>query len=169
MTLPPIALSCGEPAGIGLELAEKAWADLGESLPFFLVGDPAHLPGREPHVLIEHAGEAAVAAARGLPVMPLAFEGRAVPGQPDPDNAAGVMDAIAMGVDLVIKGEASALCTAPIHKKALKDGQARLIRVSPTKGGQVEAGIIEFGYDLALHLEQVVQFLLISFGSHLVG
>ena len=30
-------------------------------------------------------------------------------------------------------------------KKALKDGQARLIRVSPTKGGQVEAGIIDFG------------------------
>ncbi len=57
MTLPPIALSCGEPAGAGPELAEKAWSALGSRLPFFLIGDPAHLPGTVPHVLIDHPSE----------------------------------------------------------------------------------------------------------------
>ncbi len=122
MTLPPIALSCGEPAGVGPELAEKAWSALGDGLPFFLIGDPAHLPGTVPHVMIDHPGETSAALHKGLPVLPLAFEGHATPGQPDPDNASGVMDAIAMGVDLVMQNQASALCTAPIHKKALKDG-----------------------------------------------
>ena len=48
--------------------------------------------------------------------------GDAVPGMPDPAQAAGVIAAIARGVALVQDGVASALCTAPIHKKALKDG-----------------------------------------------
>ena len=45
-----------------------------------------------------------------------------MPGQPDPRNAAAVIEVIARGVDLVMRGEASALTTAPIHKKALMDG-----------------------------------------------
>ena len=40
----PIALSCGEPAGIGPEIAVAARVALGDSLPFFWIGDPRHLP-----------------------------------------------------------------------------------------------------------------------------
>lgn len=40
----PIALTCGEPAGIGPEIAVKARRALGQRLPFFWIGDPAHLP-----------------------------------------------------------------------------------------------------------------------------
>ena len=122
MTRAPIALSCGEPAGVGLELAEKAWQSLNDRLAFFLIGDPAHLPGTVPVVTIETPAEAVTVMSQGLPVLPLAFDGKAIPGAPDPDNAAAIMDAIALGADLAIQGQASALCTAPIHKKALKDG-----------------------------------------------
>lgn len=122
MTRAPIALSCGEPAGVGLELAEKAWLSLRDNLVFFLIGDPTHLPGSVPCIPITDPTEAAKVMSQGLPVLPLAFEGKAVPGVPDPENAAAIMDAIALGTDLAMKGETSALCTAPIHKKALKDG-----------------------------------------------
>jgi len=44
------------------------------------------------------------------------------PASPTPPTARAVIDVIARGVDLVMRGEGSALCTAPIHKKALKDG-----------------------------------------------
>ena len=40
----PIALTCGEPAGIGPELAARARAELGAACQFFWIGDPRHLP-----------------------------------------------------------------------------------------------------------------------------
>ena len=118
----PIALSCGEPGGIGPELAAAAWAQLRESLPFFLIGDPAHLPPETPFALIENPFEATRAAATVLPVLAHGFSGRRTPGRANPEHAQGVIDVIARGVDLVMSGAASALCTAPIHKQALQDG-----------------------------------------------
>ena len=120
--LPPVALSCGEPAGIGAEIALKARAALGAALPFFWIGDPAHLPGGAEFAVSE-TPEAAHDVPEGrLPVLPHAFAGEARPGQPDPANAKGVIEAIARAVALVREGAAAALCTLPIHKKALKDG-----------------------------------------------
>ncbi|OAN75963.1 4-hydroxythreonine-4-phosphate dehydrogenase PdxA [Jannaschia sp. EhC01] len=119
----PIALTIGEPSGIGPEIAARAWAALGAELPFFVIGDPAHLAGQgSPLVAISSPSEVAAACHDGLPLLPHAFAAPAVPGQPDPANAQGVIDVIARGVDLVMRGEASALTTGPIHKKALKDG-----------------------------------------------
>lgn len=119
----PIALSVGEPAGVGPEIAARAWATLGQDLPFFVIGDPAHLAGHGAAVVeITSPAEALMASRTGLPVLPHPFAAPAVPGQPDPANAQGVIDVIARGVDLVMRGEASALTTGPIHKKALKDG-----------------------------------------------
>ncbi|PVA11464.1 4-hydroxythreonine-4-phosphate dehydrogenase PdxA [Pelagivirga sediminicola] len=118
--LPPIALSCGEPSGIGPELAQKAWQALGASLPFFWIGDPAHLPAGCPVTLIDQPEQAIGAA--GLPVLAHAMPGPLTPGRPNPAHAQGVIDAIARGVALARSGAAGALCTAPIHKKALQDG-----------------------------------------------
>jgi len=118
----PIAMSCGEPAGIGPEIAAAAWVALGAELPFFWIGDPAHLPAGTPTVEIAAPADTAAAAARGLPVLPLAFAGPRVPGRPQPAHATNVLEAIRRGVDLVRDGQAAALTTAPIHKKALIDG-----------------------------------------------
>jgi 4-hydroxythreonine-4-phosphate dehydrogenase len=118
----PILLTCGEPAGIGPEIAAKAWAALGQELPFAWLGDPRHLPEGTRVAEIAAPAEAAAAAASGLPVLPLAFPAAVVPGRPAPTNAALVIEAVRRGVDLVGTGEAAALCTAPIHKKALIDG-----------------------------------------------
>ena len=122
MTAAPIALTCGEPAGIGPELSVKAWRSLGANVPFFWIGDPRHLPKATPVVPIDDPSETRIAAAHGLPVLTHGFGGEAVPGRPDPANAQGVIDVIARAVSLAREGRASAICTNPIHKKALKDG-----------------------------------------------
>jgi 4-hydroxythreonine-4-phosphate dehydrogenase len=119
---PPVALSCGDPAGIGPEIAVAAWRALGPRLPFVWIGDPRHLPDGTPVALLGDAAEAAAAAATALPVLPVAFAAPAVPGQPDLANAAGTVRAIERAVALVQAGAASAVCTAPISKKVLVEG-----------------------------------------------
>ncbi|CUJ88430.1 4-hydroxythreonine-4-phosphate dehydrogenase 1 [Ruegeria denitrificans] len=118
----PIALSCGDPAGIGPEIAAKAWSELRDSCPFFYIGDAAHLPPEIPVARISNPTEAAETSASALPILQLDFPAINVPGRPDPVNAPSVIAAIERGVSLVQSGAASALCTAPIHKKALIDG-----------------------------------------------
>lgn len=120
--LAPIALTCGEPAGIGTELAISARAVLGSRLPFFWIGDPALLPHGTGHQIIADPAQAAKVPAHLLPVLPHSFDGGAGLGRADPRNAAGVIAVIERAVDLALSGAASAICTLPIHKKALKDG-----------------------------------------------
>lgn len=118
----PIALSCGDPAGVGPEIAAKAWSELRASCPFFYIGDAAHLPAGTPTQRISDPAQANEISASALPVLQLSFPATNTAGQPDPSNAPSVIDAIETGVSLVQSGAASALCTAPIHKKALIDG-----------------------------------------------
>ncbi len=122
MRLKPIAISCGEPAGIGPEIAATAWKRLHGDLPLIWIGDPRHLPADLPVQLVENGDQAAQVSRTALPVLAQDFSGPATPGTPNPAHAQGVIDAIATGVDLVRQGQASALCTAPIHKAALIDG-----------------------------------------------
>ncbi|WP_299626562.1 4-hydroxythreonine-4-phosphate dehydrogenase PdxA [uncultured Tateyamaria sp.] len=122
MTGAPVAITCGEPAGIGPEVAAKGWAALRGEVPMVWIGDPRHLPGGTPVTIVSDASEAPAVCADTLPVLHHAFAGPATPGTADPGNAQGVIDVIARGVDLVRAGGACALCTAPIHKKVLMDG-----------------------------------------------
>ncbi len=119
--LPPV-LTCGDPSGIGPEIAVKARGILGAALPFAWIGDPRHLPPGTQVAEIGRPAQAVDVPAGALPVLPLRFAAPALPGRPDPANASGVIAAIERGVALVQAGEAGAICTAPIHKKALKDG-----------------------------------------------
>ena len=118
----PVALSVGDPSGIGPEIAVKARDRLGAGLAFFWIADPAHLPPGTRIREIARPAEAVSVPSSLLPVLPLGFPAAARPGRPSPENAAAVIEAIATGVRLVMAGEAAALCTAPINKKALKDG-----------------------------------------------
>jgi len=116
----PVALTCGEPSGIGPEIAIKARAILGADLPFFVLGDPRHFDA--PLVRITAPEDAPLVPASHLPILPHDFGALAHPGSPDPLNAAGVIEVIARAVAFAQAGQVSGICTAPISKKALKDG-----------------------------------------------
>ncbi|MBB3993916.1 4-hydroxythreonine-4-phosphate dehydrogenase [Sulfitobacter undariae] len=119
----PIVVTCGEPAGIGPEIAAHAWAALADSIPMLWLGDPRHLPAGVPFEVVHSAAQATQqVSARALPVLEHRFAATATTGIPTAANAQGVIDVIARAVDLVQSDQAAAICTAPIHKKALKDG-----------------------------------------------
>ncbi len=124
----PLALTMGEPAGIGAEIALKAWQRRqNAALPaFFYIGDAAHLErlARQLHwpvpiVTIAAPDEAASAFAHGLPVLRERLAAAPVPGSLDPRNAGAVLAAIERAVTLVKDGQAAAVVTNPINKAAL--------------------------------------------------
>jgi 4-hydroxythreonine-4-phosphate dehydrogenase len=115
-----IVVSCGEPAGIGPEVAARAWDAL--RLPMLWIGDPRHLPPGTPVAEVSGPEEAEQVSDRSFPVLARDLGPAALPGRPDPAHAQGVIDSIAEGVALIREGRASALCTAPISKEALIRG-----------------------------------------------
>ena len=124
----PIAMTMGEPAGIGGEIALKAWAnkDGGPLPPFFTIDDPARLQkiARDLHwpievIPIEDPAETTDVFRQGLPVLPLKLPAQVKSGEPNPANATSVVAAIDTAVELVTKGYASAIVTNPIHKNIL--------------------------------------------------
>ena len=115
----PIAISCGEPAGIGPEIAAGAWDRLRADIPLLWIGDPAHLPAGTAYQIVTDAAQARAISATALPVLARDFGPKATHGIANPAHAQGVIDAIADGVALTQSGAARALCTAPIHKAAL--------------------------------------------------
>ena len=118
----PIAVSCGDPAGIGPELAVMAHGQLGAGLPFVWIGDPRHLPEHANPQPLDDARDALAAAARGLPVLPMDFPAARRPGTLDPRNADATVAAIERGVLEVREGRCAALCTLPIQKETLIEG-----------------------------------------------
>jgi len=118
----PIALTSGEPAGVGPEIAAKAWDALKDTEVFFLIGDPTHLPAGTPVVEILAPEIAADAMGEGLPVLARDFGAPRVPGVAQAVHAPRVVEAIGEAVALTRAGRAAAICTNPIHKKALQDG-----------------------------------------------
>ncbi len=115
----PVAVTCGDPSGIGIEVVLKAWEALRDELSFFLIGDPAHLPKDAPFALIDDTRVTRDAMPKGLPILHHSFPQAAVPGKPAHENARSIVEVIERGVRLVESGQASALCTAPISKKEL--------------------------------------------------
>lgn len=124
----PVALTMGDPAGIGPDIALAAWTmRRKESLPpFFMIGDPdlfqarATLLGLEvPIQAIEHPGRNCGAFDDALPILPLRLASPVEPGAPKPEAAAAIIEAIETGVDLIYEGVASAVITNPINKALL--------------------------------------------------
>lgn len=126
----PLALTMGEPAGIGGELTLKAWqrrADDGLS-PFFVIDDPrrlADLAGRlglaVPLAEIAAPQDAREIFSEALPVLPLGMPVAAEPGRLDPANAEAVLQSIRTAVAQARRGEAAAVVTNPIHKQVLME------------------------------------------------
>ncbi|HEX5779836.1 MAG TPA: 4-hydroxythreonine-4-phosphate dehydrogenase PdxA [Xanthobacteraceae bacterium] len=126
----PLALTLGEPAGIGPDLALLLWTER-EALdvpPFLLVGDPVFLAVRARllNLPVQIANADARSATslfpQALPVLPLGIGAAATPGKPGPGSAAIVKAAIKRAVELVQTGEASAVVTNPISKAVMQAG-----------------------------------------------
>jgi 4-hydroxythreonine-4-phosphate dehydrogenase len=123
----PLALSGGDPAGIGPEIALKAWLarDAAAIAPFVAIADPRILRARARALgldvpLVEVAAEDAPAAFdRALPVLPVDAGAQPPPGRPDPATAPGTIAAIETAVALVRAGRARAVVTNPIAKHVL--------------------------------------------------
>lgn len=122
-----LALTMGDPAGIGPDLALVAWAGRAElALPaFFLIGDPAMLSeravllGMDLPIAQATPETAASLFAEALPVVPLKLAAHAQPGKPDPANAASIIEAIRLAVEWTMNGRARAVVTNPIAKSVL--------------------------------------------------
>ena len=118
---PPLALTMGEPAGVGPEIIARAWAALKqEAQPFVVIGDAALMRAQGvPVQTLASAGEAAGAFGRAVPVLDTPLPAPVAPGRPDAANAGTVADWIEQAVNLVLAGEAAGLVTAPIAKAPL--------------------------------------------------
>ncbi|MGN6096431.1 MAG: 4-hydroxythreonine-4-phosphate dehydrogenase PdxA [Bosea sp. (in: a-proteobacteria)] len=123
----PLALTQGDPAGIGPELSLRAWLERRErALPAFAcVADPAELAraagrlGWQVPIRASSWEEATALFAQALPVIPLAQSVAATPGEPDPSSAAATIDSIDRAVAAVRTGRAGAVVTNPIAKSVL--------------------------------------------------
>ncbi|MDD9910986.1 MAG: 4-hydroxythreonine-4-phosphate dehydrogenase PdxA [Ahrensia sp.] len=126
----PLVVSIGEPAGIGADVLLTAWNNArskhhDELPPFFVVGDADHLKRRAEHLGIDiecqtdPAPQSASAVGDALPVLPLKSRLTGDPGRPVASDAAGVIEAIETGVQLLRDKRASGLVTLPINKASL--------------------------------------------------
>lgn len=128
-----LALSVGDPSGIGPEIAIAAFlAREAAGLPaFYLLADPALIASRASRLgvslpIVETTpAQAAQAFASTLPIVPLAARFIDSPGRPDPANAAGTVEAIDRAVAACLAGDAAAVVTCPIAKKPLYDAGFR--------------------------------------------
>lgn len=122
----PLAVSMGDPAGIGLELAARVWAERQAAPPFFFVGDPdaleranarLGLPAPKLNVIEKAADAAGETGVLDVLNVPLAIE--ETPGEPDPVNAGPTIEAITRSVQAAQAGAASGVVTLPIAKAIL--------------------------------------------------
>ena len=123
----PLALTLGEPAGIGPDLTLALWqrrAEL-ELPPFYVIGDPdfllrrARALGLDLPVAAIMAPQAAETFARALPVAPLDMKVTTQPGLPDATSAPAAITSIRRAVADVLAGRASAVVTNPVAKNVL--------------------------------------------------
>jgi 4-hydroxythreonine-4-phosphate dehydrogenase len=113
----PLALTMGEPAGIGGEIALKAWLGRADRVPaFYLRDDPIRLTE-----LAAQLGWPVPVRAIEIPVDAVEVFASALgrPGEPDPADAPAILESIKAAVDDVCEGSAAALVTNPIHKDSL--------------------------------------------------
>jgi len=128
----PLALTMGDPAGIGPELILRAWSQRAEGIPpFFALAAPEPLMrlarqiGIAAPIAIVPPEEAAEVFSERLPVVALEHEADAQPGEPDPRFARATLESIERAVALTQQGRAAAVVTNPIAKKTLYDAGFR--------------------------------------------
>lgn len=123
-----LALTMGDPSGIGPDISLMAWARRRNSAvpPFALYADPEMISARAsllgidaPLAVSDCAADAAAAFAERLPVVPIKLATPSRPGAPDTANATAIVAAIDCAVRDAASGEVSAVVTNPIAKSVL--------------------------------------------------
>ncbi|MDB5412308.1 MAG: 4-hydroxythreonine-4-phosphate dehydrogenase PdxA [Rubritepida sp.] len=114
-----LALTMGEPAGIGAEIAAKAWHLLRGSGPAFLLIDDADRISGAPVARVTSPEEARAAFPHALPVLHRPLPVPAIPGRPSGATAAAVLAAIEEAVALAKSGAVDGMVTNPIQKSVL--------------------------------------------------
>jgi 4-hydroxythreonine-4-phosphate dehydrogenase len=122
-----LALTLGEPAGIGPDIAIAVWRRRAELdlPPFYLIAEPDYVASRAGRlgaplpIRTVAPREAAATFATALPVVALALPVSAPPGRPDATSAPAAIAAIRRAVADVLAGEASAVVTNPVAKNVL--------------------------------------------------
>ena len=125
----PLALTLGEPAGIGPDLALAVWCRRAElNIPaFYIVADPDFLRRRADRLGLDVPSATvtpSAAAAKfptALPVVALDLAVRAEPGRPDRSSAPAAIASIRRAVADVMAGTAAAIVTSPVAKNVLYD------------------------------------------------
>ncbi|WP_280553198.1 4-hydroxythreonine-4-phosphate dehydrogenase PdxA [Halomonas sp. 25-S5] len=125
---PVLALTCGEPAGIGPELAVMLAADEAPAARVVAVSDPdllaerAALLGCQVVIQVLTPGEPPPAPRRGvLPVWPVALRVPSRPGVLDTANAGHVLETLDVAIGACRAGRADGMVTAPLHKGVILD------------------------------------------------
>ncbi|WP_110707739.1 4-hydroxythreonine-4-phosphate dehydrogenase PdxA [Salinicola sp. CR57] len=130
MALPVLALTTGEPAGVGPELAlavARDWQQLAATV--VAVGDPDLLAQRARLLgwpveleVVEPGAELPPPSDGRLPVWPVSLARPSTPGRLDPANAGYVLETLDVAIEACRQGAADAMVTAPLHKGAIIEG-----------------------------------------------
>jgi 4-hydroxythreonine-4-phosphate dehydrogenase len=123
----PLALTMGDPAGIGGELTLRAWLALHQAGPSFIaLDDPERLERLAqtmglavPVQVVTDAAKASAVFPHGLPVLPVRLPVMPVAGQPDKANSVAIIDSIKHATAAALAGSVSGVVTNPINKAAL--------------------------------------------------
>lgn len=124
----PLAVSLGDPAGIGPEIILQAWKarDAHKLMPFAAVGGADVLRAASdilelecPIAPVSSPAQAQTCFSSALPVL-CDLDGSYEPGSPKAEGAQLALSSLKLATQLVIDGEASAVVTAPIAKSLLE-------------------------------------------------
>ena len=119
----PLALTLGDPAGIGPEIVLGAWRQLrAEGPTFAVIGDSrlmASMAGNDPVRSIADPAEAGDLFGDALPVIDIPLDSPVEPGRPTPQAAPQIVSWIETAVALALAGQVSGIVTAPIAKAPL--------------------------------------------------
>lgn len=150
----PIAVSIGDPAGIGPEILAKAWVRRRETglRPFFAIGDPRSIATvwRGPLRRIDNPADAAGLFDEALPILEVEDAGSIAPGEPNMPGARCAIASLEIAVGIARSGAACALVTGPVSKASLyasgftHSGQTEFVAercgVSPSNVAMMLAG-----------------------------
>ncbi|MBR71344.1 MAG: 4-hydroxythreonine-4-phosphate dehydrogenase PdxA [Rhodospirillaceae bacterium] len=128
--IPPIAVTMGEPAGIGGELSLKTWLSRENTPTFFVIDDCKRLydlakslslevPVKE----IDNPEEAPNHFQNALPVIHQDLRSAVAPGQPKHDNTTSIITSITRAVSFAYNGSAAAIVTNPVSKSVLYEAK----------------------------------------------